>query len=74
MGPGSAAHHVANSDALRSIRGTAASLSRDPLARNDESLFALEVRRPLVEEGVHAFAEILAHIGLEDQVLALFAG
>src|ERR1700760_4625734 len=42
-------------------------------ARKSGWLFALEVRRPLVEEGVHSLAEILAHIGLEDQVLALVA-
>ena len=37
------------------------------------SLPALPDRRALVEEGVHALAKILAHIGLQDQVLALFA-
>src|SRR5438552_4162336 len=36
-------------------------------------LLALPVGRPLVEEGVHAFAKILAHIGLEDQIFALVA-
>src|SRR6185437_1410653 len=36
-----------------------------------ERLFALEIGAALVEEGVHAFTEILAHIGLQDQVLAL---
>src|SRR5689334_9570873 len=34
-------------------------------------LFALEIGAALVEESVHAFAEVLAHIGLEDQILAL---
>ena len=37
------------------------------------NLFALPVRRALVEEGIHALAEILAHIGAQDQVLALVA-
>src|SRR4029077_17263447 len=37
-------------------------------------LLPLEIRCALVEEGVHAFAKILAHIGLEDQILALVAG
>src|SRR3984893_12899475 len=37
------------------------------------SLFALEVRRALVQEGIHALAKVLAHIGAKDQILALFA-
>src|SRR3954463_11567928 len=36
-------------------------------------LFALEVRRALVEERIHALAKILAHVGAQDEVLALFA-
>src|SRR4051794_14636482 len=36
-------------------------------------LFTLEVRRALVEERVHPLAKILAHIGAQDQVLALLA-
>src|SRR5690242_2685806 len=44
----------------------------EPLTRQG-GLLALEVRRALVEERVHALAEILAHIGTQDQVFALFA-
>src|SRR6204780_59301 len=33
--------------------------------------FAAELRRALVEEGVHAFAEILAHVAHQHQVIAL---
>ena len=36
-------------------------------------LLALPIGRPLVEEGVHPLAEILAQVSLEDQVLALVA-
>src|SRR5712672_1127998 len=36
-------------------------------------LLPLEVRGALVEEGVHALAEILAHIGAQDQILAFLA-
>src|SRR6266550_2386519 len=42
-------------------------------APKPEGLFALKARCTLVEEGVHALAEILAHIGAQDQVLALVA-
>src|SRR5216683_2559432 len=48
-----------------------------PSARRSQSLFAnlfaLPVRRALVEEGIHSLAEILAHIGAKDQILALVA-
>src|ERR1700730_9324795 len=37
----------------------------------DPSLFALPVRRALVEESIHSLAETLAHIGAKDQILAL---
>src|SRR5687768_9102499 len=36
-------------------------------------LLALPIRRALVEERVHSFAKILAHIGAQDQVPALLA-
>src|SRR6516225_5778880 len=36
-------------------------------------LFALEVRRPLVQEGIHPLTKILAHVSLEDEVFALLA-
>jgi hypothetical protein len=36
-------------------------------------LFALRVWRALVEKGVHAFAQILAHIGAQDRILAFVA-
>src|SRR6202165_1634974 len=38
-----------------------------------ETLFALPVRRALVEEGIHSLAEVFAHIGAKDQILALVA-
>ena len=44
-----------------------------PSAKQAPGLLALPVRRALVEEGVHALAEILAHIGAQDQILALVA-
>src|SRR5258708_15948620 len=37
------------------------------------SLLALPVRRTLVEEGIHPLAEILAHVGAQDQVPAFLA-
>src|SRR6185437_5114710 len=37
----------------------------------DHRSLPLPLRRALVEEGVHAFAEILAHVAHEDEVLAL---
>src|SRR5579883_462570 len=42
-----------------------------PIWRRNLGSLALPVRRALVEEGVHALAEILAHIGTQDQILAL---
>src|ERR1700722_5467156 len=36
-------------------------------------LFALPVRRALVEKGVHSLAEVLAHVGAKDQIFALVA-
>src|SRR5262249_37615863 len=36
-------------------------------------LLALEVGRALVEESVHALAEVLAHVGLEYEVFAFIA-
>src|SRR5207245_10134706 len=44
---------------------------RSGYAPNAARLFPLEAGAALVEEGVHALAEILAHIGLEDEVLPL---
>ena len=38
-----------------------------------KELLAFEVRRPLVPRCVHALAEILAHVSLEDRVFALVA-
>src|SRR3954451_24873751 len=35
------------------------------------NLLSLPVRRPLVEEGIHSLAEILAHVGAHDQIPAL---
>src|SRR5690606_19592734 len=39
------------------------------VARSSGCLAALPFRLALFEEGVHALHEILAHVGLEDQVL-----
>src|ERR1700744_89262 len=43
---------------------------RNKYTRNASGLFAFPVWRALGEERVHSLAEILAHIGLEDEVLA----
>src|ERR1700712_1584988 len=55
------------------IAETAIWTRRSPGSGAGIRLFALEVRRALVEEGVHALAEILAHVGAQDQVFALVA-
>src|SRR6185503_21107689 len=64
---------------LRSI-GAAAAIATPRLEKypagagaTPTGLLALPVRRALVEERVHSFAEILAHIGAQDQVLAFVA-
>src|ERR1700686_5145567 len=37
-------------------------------------LNTLEIRRTLVQEGIHSLTEILTHIGAQDQVFPLIAG
>src|SRR5689334_13312768 len=39
--------------------------------KTEARLLPLPVRLALVEEGIHALAKILAHIGLEDEILPL---
>src|ERR1700722_4045301 len=55
------------------MAGTCPAMTNGESFPSDEPLFTLPVRRALVEEGVHALAEILAHIGAQDQIPALFA-
>src|ERR1700738_5181943 len=55
---------------LAASRTLARQRSAVPGGRN---LLSLPVRRALVEEGIHSLAEILAHIGAKDQILAFIA-
>src|SRR5829696_6834444 len=45
-----------------------------PAERRFRALLASPLRRALVQEGLHAFPEIPAHVAHQDQVLALLAG
>ena len=49
-------------------------LARPDRAVAGELLFAAPLRRPLGEKGIHSFAEILAHVAHQDQILTLFGG
>src|SRR6202044_4013888 len=48
--------------------------SHKPDCRPHRDLFALPLRRALVQKRVQAFAKIAAHIAHQDQILALVAG